>query len=120
VSTTTYGWDADSNRTRVSVTGQPDVTTSYNLADQATSDSAGITYGYDPDGNLTSAGATSYTYGPFGDLTGATTPAGTMTATPDALGRAASRTDLGATLAFSYDGTSTTLAAQQAAGSTST
>jgi YD repeat-containing protein len=52
--TTSYSWDADSNRTGVSATGLPAVTYHYNLADQLTTDSAGGSYSYDPDGNLTS------------------------------------------------------------------
>ncbi len=118
VSTTTYGWDADSNRTRVSVSGAPDVTFSYNLADQLTGDSAGTSYGYGPDGNLTASGANSYSYDPFGDLTGATSAAGSVSYAPDALGRLASRTAGATTQTFSYDGTSTKLAAQQSSGAT--
>lgn len=122
VSTTTYGWDADSNRTSTATTGQPAITTSYNLADQPATDSSGTSYSYDPDGNLTSVatpyGSTSYSYGPFGDLTGVTTASGgTVGYTPDALGRAAARTS-GTTQTFSYDGTTTSLAAQQASGTT--
>ena len=118
VSTTTYGWDADSNRTRVSVSGAPDVTFSYNLADQLTGDSAGTSYGYGLNGNLTTSGTTSYSYDAFGDLTGATTAAGSVSYAPDALGRLASRTAAGATQTFSYGGTSTSLAAQQSGGTT--
>ncbi len=122
VSTTNYSWDADSNRAKVTTTGQPDVTTSYNLADQATSDTSGASYGYSPDGNLTSitaaSGNSAFSYDAFGDLTGASTPAGSVTSTPDALGRVASRSSGGTTQAFSYDGAGTALAAQQSGGTT--
>lgn len=123
VSTTTYSYDPDSNRNKITTTGHPDVTTSYNFADQATSDSTGASYGYNPDGNLTSitgpSGNSTFSYDAFGDLTGATTPAGSVTNTPDALGRVASRTSGSTTQAFSYDGTSGALAAQHS-GSTTT
>ena len=117
-STTSYSWDADSNRTKVAVSGLPDRTYHYNQADQLTSDSAGNTYGYNADGQLTSTGSATYSYGAFGDLTGAVTAGGTVSYVPDPLGRTATRTAGAATQAYSYDGTSTTLAAQQSGGTT--
>jgi RHS repeat-associated protein len=123
VSTTSYGWDADSNRTRVSTTGQPDLTTSYNLADQPTTDSTGAAYTYNSDADLTTvtgaAAPASYHYDPFGLLDSATTPAGAVTYTHDALGRTTTRTANTTTQTLSYEATSTDLAAQQT-GTTTT
>ncbi len=123
VSTTTYGWDADSNRTSMAVTGQPTIATSYNKADQATSDSAGTTYGYSLDGQLTSATdsagtASEYTYDPYGKLAGSTGPNGTVSYARDALARVAARTAGSASQSYSYAGTSGLLVGQQSGGTT--
>lgn len=103
---TTYGWDADSNRTSVQVGSQPAVTSSYDLADRLTGSSDGTTYSY-TDGLLTGTNTgTGYTYDGFGELATATTPAGTAAYTHDALGRVDTRVAGGATQRYSYEGTS--------------
>jgi RHS repeat-associated protein len=119
--TTTYGWNADSNRTSVAVTGQPTITSTYNLADQITGSSNGLTYSYNLNGELTSGptAASTYVYNPFGKLKTATTPTATINYTFDGFGRTATRTTGTTTQTFSYDGTSTNLATQQT-GTTTT
>jgi RHS repeat-associated protein len=100
ISTTSYGWDPDANRTTVATTGQPTLTTSYDLADRPTTSSDGTSYMHDLDGNLTAttkAGATAtYTYDAFNELIGTSTAGVTVGYTRDPLGRVARRTQTGA------------------------
>jgi RHS repeat-associated protein len=115
VSTTGYGWDADGNRTSVAVSGQPTVTTDFDLADQILSSSSGVTYVHDLDGNLTgiNPGAATYAYNGFGELTGAITLSTPINYTRDAFGRVGTRTSGGVGQRFYYDAASQRLAAAQ-------
>jgi RHS repeat-associated protein len=78
--TTTYAFDADVNRTSVG-TGAGTVTTTFDAADRPTSDSAGGTYGSDPDGRLTAAPGYQYTWDHLGRLTSVKDGSGTTLAT---------------------------------------
>jgi RHS repeat-associated protein len=117
VSTTTYGWDADGNRTSVAVTGQAAVTTSFDLADEPVIASDGSTFGMDPDGNLTAViggpAPATYSYDALGEMTGAITATGNVSYGRDPLGRTASRSTISGTTTNFYGDSSSTLAAQR-------
>jgi RHS repeat-associated protein len=113
LSTATYGWDADGNRTSVSRDGQPAVTADYDLADRLNSSSDGTSYTYDLDGRQETAGTTGYGYNGFGELTSATTPSDAVSYVRDGLGRVASRTAGGISTALGYEAASNDLTAAQ-------
>jgi RHS repeat-associated protein len=114
VSTTDHDWDADGNRTLLAKSGQPAVTSTYDLADRLTSSSDGKTYTHNDDGQLTGDGVfITHTYTPFGELATANTNAGSATYGRDALGRVATRTVSGAVQRFSYDGVDTAIAGER-------
>lgn len=108
-----YTWDADGNRTGVSTNGQPQVTADFDLADRLTSTSDGTAFGYDDDGLLRTAGATTYGYNGFGEQASVATSSTSVSYLRDGLGRMSARTAGGATTSFGYDATSGDLAAAQ-------
>ena len=120
VSTSTYDWDADGNRTSLD-TGSGPVTYSYDQGDRLTSSSDGATYDYDDDGNLDSvdrpgtANDASHTYNGFGELVGTTVGAQSASYERDGLGRVIERTSAGASDTYGYDGQSTSITAFDAA-----
>jgi RHS repeat-associated protein len=104
----TYTYDAESRRTAVggswARTGIPTAVTSatYDAANRITG-WAGTTFSYDPNGNLTSDGLTSYTWNARNQLSGMS--GGTSASFAyDALERRRSKTVGGATTNFLYDG----------------
>jgi RHS repeat-associated protein len=106
VSESTYGWDADGNRSSLDAT-----TYGYDLSGQLTSSSDGRTYTYDADGALTAVDSatqhTTYGYNGYGELaTVQPDPATTVTYGRDGLGRMSARTVDGATQTYGYGGTS--------------
>ncbi|MBB5872028.1 RHS repeat-associated protein [Allocatelliglobosispora scoriae] len=121
LSSETYTWDADGNRTGVTTNGGTPVTASYDLADRLNSTSDGVSYSYDDDGNqLTKGSGTSYDYNGFGELTSATNAGGTVTYGRDALGRVATRTSGTAVEGFSYDGQGESISSWRLNGGTAT
>jgi RHS repeat-associated protein len=117
VSTSNYGWDADGNRTSVSATGQPQVTTTYDLADRAVSTSDGSLFDYDLDGNLTRSvsgtATTTYDYNAFNEMAGATVPGGGVTYTDDPVGRIGASTSATNTQHRYYNGPTAEVASTQ-------
>ena len=101
----TYGYDAMGNRTTVNQNG---VTTAYTTNDlnQYTT-VGGNTYSYDKDGNLTvttaAAGTTNYTYDALNRLIGVHTPTDSYTYTYDALGNLVASTHNGQTTQYLVD-----------------
>ena len=98
----TYGYDAMGNRTTVTQNG---VTTAYttNNVNEYTA-VGGATYSYDKDGNLTvttgSGGTTTYTYNSQNQLIGVQTPTDIYTYTYDALGNLIASSDNGQTTQY--------------------
>ncbi|MGH7701926.1 MAG: RHS repeat-associated core domain-containing protein, partial [Gemmatimonadales bacterium] len=107
--TLTYGYDGASNRTLVSGTwartGLPQAvaSASYNAANQQVAfGGQGLTY--DLNGNLTSDGATTYTWDARDRLVALAGPGVTASFNYDPLGRRLSKTMNGTTTSFLYDG----------------
>jgi RHS repeat-associated protein len=106
--TLTYTYDAAGRRTSVggswARTGLPPALASatYDAANQIATWN-GTPFSYDANGNLTSDGATSYTWNARDQLT-ALTGAATASFTYDATGRRTSRSVAGVTTAYLYDG----------------
>lgn len=104
----TYGFDPADNKTQVtqlihSATALPPaVTAAYNALNQQTQ-FASATLGYDNNGNLTSAGPTTYTWDARDRLVGISGGT-TATFSYDALDRRISKTINGATTTYLYDG----------------
>jgi RHS repeat-associated protein len=109
LSSETYGWDADGNRTSVTSAGSTPVTAQFDLADQLNATSDGVSYDYDADGNQISRGLSTFGYNPFGELTSV----GSTTYARDALGRVSSRAGSPDSQSFSYDGVNGQLRAMQ-------
>lgn len=112
---TTYGWDADGNRTSVQTGDQSPITAEYDAAGRLRGTSDGATYDYNAEGTLTRAVAvdgtdTTLIYNCFGELISVQQDGLTVDYTRDPLGRQASRSSSGTTETFSYDATSTDLA----------
>jgi RHS repeat-associated protein len=85
---TTYTYDKAGNLTTSQTDGQT-TTNTHNAAEELTQTVTGTTttsYGYDADGNQTTAGQDTYTYNGAGELSQATTPAGTYAYTYDDAG----------------------------------
>jgi RHS repeat-associated protein len=108
--TTTYGWQHVPNRTSVATGANPAVTTSYDDANRPLTDSAGGTYGSDPEGRLTARPGQTLTYDTLGRLTTVKNAAGTVTLaayTYDPLDRLRTVTRAGSTIRFRYVGLTT-------------
>jgi RHS repeat-associated protein len=116
LSTLEYYWDADGNRTSVSVDGQPPVTADYDPAGRLTTTSDGTTYTYDADGQLIAQGDVGYAYNGFGELVAVTTPTESVTYARDPLGRVAGRTASGVAETYGYERDSSAIAAAQVSG----
>lgn len=105
----TYAYDAAGNRVAVDGpskrTGHPASVTaaSYDAANELGIWS-GVTRTHDANGNLTTAGPTTYTWNARNELTGITGGGVTATFAYDALGRRTRRTVNGTTTTFAYDG----------------
>ena len=113
ISTLAYTWDADGNRTSVTLDEQPPITADYDLAGRLISTSDGTTYTYDADGQLASQNQIDYTYTDFGELSTITTPETSVSHTRDALGRVATRSADGTTETYGYDRDSAAIALAQ-------
>ena len=105
--TETWAYDANSNRTQTTKTGAANVYAAYNSADQlcwtgpttgtcTTAPTGSTSYGYDANGNTTTAGATTQAYNTFDQFTASTT-SGTTTNFTYAGTRNEERTSAGAT-----------------------
>jgi RHS repeat-associated protein len=112
--TTTYGWDEVPNRTSVQVGANPAVTTSFDVANRPTTDSAGGSYTHDDDGRMTARPGYRLEWDALGRLTKVRPPSGSGTIvdyTYDALDRLL-KADYGGSnrIRFRYVGRTTAVA----------
>jgi RHS repeat-associated protein len=105
-----YTWDANGNRTSVTV-GATTTTASFDAADQLVSTSDGTTFEHSDDGELLAVDSAagpdaSYEYNAFGELVGAVVDGQAVQLERDALGRVVEQTVAGQTTAYGYHGPS--------------
>ena len=94
--TQTFSYDVNGNL----LTG-PQGAATFDTADRVTSVS-GVTYGHDVDGNLTSRGPATFTYGAGGELRAATVGGQSITYTSDLVGRRVARTSAAGSEQYLY------------------
>ncbi len=98
-----YGYDANSNRTSLAVTGQPTLSYAYSATDRLTSFTGGGSVGYDSHGNTTSIDGITLGWDAADRNMSLVGNGITVTYQRDATDRIRSRTQNGATVKYLYD-----------------